>query len=202
MNPIESKAWQQSPWVHSKYSLPGQTADLIPLAMKSSISPSIGGIFAYVMDVSPAPPKIFSISLSSKPCLCGTRWWYSSGTGDSMLSMMMRAPEGLRKWVKSRVTWETSSKWWYAAVHYTGFVSGFFRKLTSYARWSHEIFHCQVHRLHLSIRPWLLGIVLGRHPCLRSVYWISRQLLDLYLPRESIWRVEQGFQIPNLNGSN
>ena len=102
-----------------KYSLPGQTADLIPLAMKSTaLSPlSTEGIFWYVMDVSPASPKTFSISLCSKPCLCGTRWLYSSGTADIMSSMTMRAPEGLRKWAKSRVTWETSSKWWYDEVH-------------------------------------------------------------------------------------
>ena len=89
-----------------------QTADFIPLAMKSE-----SGTFPYVIDVRPAPPKIFTISLSSKPCLCGTTRWYSSGTGVSMMSMTMRAPDGLRKWVKSRVTWETSSKWWYAKVH-------------------------------------------------------------------------------------
>lgn len=166
----------------------------------NSVYPSTGGNFPYVMDVSPAPPKIFSISLSSKPCLCGTRWWYSSGTEESMLSMTMRAPEGLRKWAKTRVTWETSSKWWYAAVHYTNreVCVRVFQKLVFYAQWSRGIFHCLVHHLHLSIRPWLLETFLGRHPCLRSVCWIDRRLLDLYLPRGSIWRVERGFQIPNL----
>jgi len=56
-----------------KYTSPGQTADFIPLAIKSPTSPSTGGIFPYVMDVKPAPPKIFWISPSSKPCLCTTR---------------------------------------------------------------------------------------------------------------------------------
>lgn len=90
----------------------------------------------------------------------------------------------------------------YGALRIGGLCQGFSKatKYFRYARWSRGIFHCLIHHRHLSILPWLLGIVFGRHPCLRSVCWINRRLLDLYLPRGSIWRMERGFQIPNLNG--